>query len=106
MYDIYDIIFVCIQSTPISVSLPDLAVSLPPPFNVQEHEATKLFKQQCSRKAAGPDNDELTHVFMDLFSASLHQHTVPLCFKAATIIPVWKKTKVKAPNDYCPVALT
>ena len=43
---------------------------------------------------------------MDLFSASLHQHTVPLCFKAATIIPVPKKTKVKALNDYCPVALT
>ena len=43
---------------------------------------------------------------MDLFSASLHQHTVPLCFKAATIIHVPKKTKVKALNDHCPLALT
>ena len=43
---------------------------------------------------------------MDLFSASLHQHSVPLCFKATTIIPVPKKTKVKALNDHCPVALT
>ena len=43
---------------------------------------------------------------MDLFNASLHPHTVPLCFKIVTIIPVPKKTKVKALNDYCPVALT
>ena len=46
---------------------------------------------------------------MDLFNASLHQHTVPLCFKpikATTVIPVPKQTKVKALNDYCPVALT
>ena len=46
------------------------------------------------------------NVFMDLFSASLHQHAVPLCFKAGTIIPVRKKAKVKALNDNCPVAMT
>ena len=113
MCEIYDRIFVCTQSTPISVRLPDPAVPLPPPFNVQEHEVRKLFKQQSSRKAAGPDNvftstlkhciDKLAPVFMDLFSASLHQHTVSLCFKAAMIIHVPKKTKVKALNDYCPV---
>ena len=56
MYEIYDRIFVCTQSTPISVSLPDPAVPLSPPFNVQEHEVRNLFKQQSSRKAAGPDN--------------------------------------------------
>ena len=104
MYDIDDRIFFCTQSTPISVSLLDPAVSLSPPFNVQEHEVRKLFKQQSSRKAAGSDNmststlkhcdDKLASLFMELFSASLHQHTVPLCFKAATIIPVPKKTKV------------
>ena len=92
------------MSTPISVSLPDPAVPLFPPFNVQEHEVRKLFKTQSSRKAAGSDNmststlkhcdDKLASLFMELFSASLHQHTVPLCFKAATIIPVPKKTKV------------
>ena len=43
---------------------------------------------------------------MDLFSNPLHHYTVPLCFKAATTIPVRKKTKVKALNDYCPVVLT
>ena len=42
--------------TPISVSLHDSAVPLPPPFTIQEHELRKLFKQQSSRKAVGPDN--------------------------------------------------
>ena len=93
MYEIYDRIFVCTQSTPISVRLPDPAVPLPPPFNVQEHEVRKQFNQQSCRKAAGPDkvstytlkhcDEKLAPVFMDLFSASLHQHC-----------------------DYCPVALT
>ena len=76
----------------------------------------KLFKQQRCRKAAGPDNvstsalkhctNELAPVFTDLFNASLNLHTVPLCFKAETIIPVPKKPKVKALNDFRPVTLT
>ena len=57
----------------------------------------KLFKQQSNMKAAGPDNDstftlkqcvnELAPVFCDIFDASQSQ-IVPVCFKAATIIPV------------------
>ena len=83
MYEIYDRLFVCTQSTPISVRLPDPAVPLPPPFNVQEHEVRKQFNQQSSRKAPGPDNvststlkhcdDKLAPVFVDMFSASLHR---------------------------------
>ena len=92
--------------TPTSVSLPDPAVPLPPPFTVQEHEVRKLLKQQSSRKAAGPDNvststlkycaNELATVFTDLFNASLNLHIVPVCFKAASIIPVPKKPKATA----------
>ncbi|KAK2173784.1 hypothetical protein NP493_848g00006 [Ridgeia piscesae] len=77
--------------TPTSVSLPDPAVPLPPPFTVHEHEVRKLFKQQSSRKAAGPDNvsistlkycaNELATVFTYLFNASLNLHIVPVCFK-------------------------
>ena len=37
--------FDCQHLMPISVSLPDPAVPLPPPFTVQEHEVRKLFKQ-------------------------------------------------------------
>ena len=102
--------------TTTSVSLPDPAVPLPPPFTVQEHEVRKLLREQSSRKAAGPDNvststlkycaNELATVFTDLFNASLNLHTVPVCFKAASIIPVPKKPKATALNDFRPVALT
>ena len=106
----------CQNSTPILISPTDPGVPLPPPFTVQEHEVRKLFKQQSSRKAAGPDNvstsalkhcaNELTPAFTDLFNTSLHQHTVSVYFEAVTIITVLKKPKVKALNNFCPVALT
>ena len=76
----------------------------------------KLLKQQSSRKAAGSDNvststlkycaNELATVFTYLFNASLNLHIVPVCFKAASIIPVPKKSKATALNDFRPVALT
>ncbi len=69
-----------------------------------------------ARKAPGPDNIpgrvlrdcavELTDVFTDIFNISLNQAVVPTCFKAATIIPVPKKSSPSCFNDYCPVALT
>ena len=37
---------------------------------------------------------------------SLEQRVVPRCFKATTIVPIPKKTKVTCLNDYRPVALT
>ena len=65
-------------------------------FFFLEREVRKLFKQQSSRKAAGPDNvstlkysaNELAPVFIDLFNVSLNLHIVPVCFKAPNIIPV------------------
>ncbi|KAI3362499.1 hypothetical protein L3Q82_012792 [Scortum barcoo] len=41
-----------------------------------------------------------------IFNTSLSQAKVPTCFKAATIIPVPKKTHITSLNDYRPVALT
>ncbi|XP_059808685.1 uncharacterized protein LOC132382480 [Hypanus sabinus] len=68
------------------------------------------------RKAAGPDNipgrvlggcaDQLADVLSDIFNISLHSAVVPMCFKAATIIPILKKSSVSCLNDYHPVALT
>ena len=102
--------------TPTSVSLPDPAVPLPPPLTVQEHEVRKLLKQQSSRKAAGQDNvststlkycaNVLATVCTYLFNASLNLHIAPVCFKAASVIPVPKKPKATAMNDFRPVALT
>ena len=85
-----------------SVSLSDSAVPLPPPSTVQEHEVRKLLKQQSSRKAACPEvststlkhcANKLEPVFTDPFNASLRQHTVPVCFKAATIISCIEETQ-------------
>lgn len=69
-----------------------------------------------TRKATGPDNipgrvlkdcaEELKDVFTDIFNTSLKQAIVPSCFKAATIIPVPKKSAPSCFNDYRPVALT
>ncbi|KAI3358148.1 hypothetical protein L3Q82_003149 [Scortum barcoo] len=69
-----------------------------------------------TRKAAGPDNipgsvlkdcaEELKDVFTDIFNTSLRQAIVPSGFKAATIIPVPKKSSPSCFNDYRPVALT
>ncbi|XP_072911359.1 uncharacterized protein [Hemitrygon akajei] len=68
------------------------------------------------RKAAGPDNipgrvlrgcaDQLADVLTDIFSISLSSATIPTCFKAATIVPVPKKSSVSCLNDYRPIALT
>ena len=76
----------------------------------------KLFKQYSSRKTPAPDNvststlkhcaDELAPVFTDVFNASLNLHPLPFYLKAATIIPLPKKPKPKALNDFRPVALT
>ena len=90
-----------------------LCHSLLPSRTVQE--MSKLFKQQSIRKAAGPDNvssftlkncaNELDPVFTDLFNASLHQNTAPVCVKAATIIPLQNKPRKKALDDFRPVTL-
>ncbi|KAM8822285.1 uncharacterized protein ACB058_021512 [Synchiropus picturatus] len=68
------------------------------------------------RKASGPDDipgrvlkdcaGELTDVLTDIFNTSLSQAVVPTCLKAASIIPVPKKTSPTCHNDYRPVALT
>ncbi|KAI3364670.1 hypothetical protein L3Q82_011445 [Scortum barcoo] len=50
--------------------------------------------------------EELKDVFTDIFNTSLRQATVPSGFKAATIIPVPKKSSPSCFNDYRPVALT
>ena len=89
--------------TPTSVSLPDPAVPLPPPFTVQEHEVRKLLKHQSSRNAAGPDNvststlkycaNKLATVFTYLVTASLNMHIVPVCVKAASIIILYRRSR-------------
>ncbi|KAI3351053.1 hypothetical protein L3Q82_005595 [Scortum barcoo] len=79
-------------------------------------DVRRTLKRVKTRKAPGPDNipgrvlrecaDQLACVLTDIFNTSLSQAKVPTCFKAATIIPVPKKTHITSLNDYRPVALT
>ncbi len=71
---------------------------------------------QRRRGAQGPDDvtpvclksctDQLAPIFTKIFNRSLELCEVPSCFKCSTIIPVPKKPKIAALNDYRPVALT
>ncbi|XP_062903643.1 uncharacterized protein LOC134346246 [Mobula hypostoma] len=68
------------------------------------------------RKAAGPDNipsrvlrgcaDQLAEILTNIFNISLSSAIIPTCFKAATIVPMPKKSSASCLNDYRPVALT
>ncbi|KAK9536483.1 hypothetical protein VZT92_006258 [Zoarces viviparus] len=85
-------------------------------LSILERDVNRLFKKQNPRKAAGPDSvspstlkycaDQLSPVFTDIFNTSLETCQVPACFKASTIIPVPKKTRITGLNDYRPVTLT
>ena len=95
---------------------PDPASPLPPPFKIESYEVNKLFRNQNTNKAPGPDGvltttlrhcaDQLAPVFTDIFNESLCTQVVPSCFKVSTVIPVPKKSTVLSLNDYRPVALT
>ena len=68
---------------------PDPAVPLPPVLTGQDHEVRKLFEQQSSTKAAGPDNvststskhcaNELAPVFTDLWAPRLSFTAITDC---------------------------
>ncbi len=97
---------------------------LPPTFSrpsdnlleLHEHQVRGALKAVNLHKAAGPEGvlgkvlracaDQLTGVLTRIINTSLKQATVPLCLKAATIIPVPKKPTISSLNDYRPVALT
>ncbi|KAI4883577.1 hypothetical protein NFI96_009971 [Prochilodus magdalenae] len=44
--------------------------------------------------------------FTDIFNLSLARSTVPVCFKATTIIPIPQKSIITGMNHYRPIALT
>lgn len=83
---------------------------------IDELTVEKVFKGVNPNKAQGPDaisgrllklfHKELAPVFCNIFNISLHTHTVPQSWKAATICPVPKKANPSSLNDYRPIALT
>ncbi|KAK1796915.1 hypothetical protein P4O66_000995 [Electrophorus voltai] len=86
------------------------------PLIITESDVRRVFKRVNTRKAAGPDGicgrvvkactDQLAPVFTDIFNLSLTLGIVPSSFKRSTIVPVPKKPRPSALNDYHPVALT
>ncbi|KAK0146462.1 hypothetical protein N1851_014240 [Merluccius polli] len=86
----------------------------PAPLTLHDHQVRRALKSINPRKAAGPDGvlgnvlracaDQLAGVLTGIFNSSLCLAVVPSCLKAATIIPVPKKTAIKDLNDYRPVA--
>ena len=81
-----------------------------------EEDTAKVLKSVLPNKAPGPDQisprliktcaDELTPVLTHIFNRSLKECSVPELWKESTIIPVPKKVKPEALNDFRPVALT
>ena len=67
-------------------------------------------------KATGPDNIsahllkelnlELAPVLALIFQASLHQCRLPLDWKIANVVPIYKKGDHGSPSNYLPVSLT
>ena len=94
-------------------ALQELASVPPPPHEqplcLSADSVKRTLAAINTRKATGPDNipgralkdcaEELKDVFTDIFNTSLKQAIVPSCFKAATIIPVPKKTAPSCFND-------
>ncbi|XP_072234402.1 uncharacterized protein itprid1 [Leuresthes tenuis] len=64
----------------------------------------RLEKERAFRSG---DRDKFKEsMFTDIFNSSLETCHVPACFKASTIIPIPKKTRLTGLNDYRPVVLT
>ena len=80
------------------------------PLSILEGDVDRPLNKQNPSKAAGPDSvslstlkhytDQMPPVFTDILNTSLETGHVLACFKTSTIIPVLKKTKITAFNDY------
>ena len=89
-----------------------------PPIHIHTCTAGvgKLLLNLKTHKAAGPDNfllhflkevaHEIAPALSFIFQASLYQGTVPDIWKAALVVPVFKKGNKKDPGNYRPVSLT
>jgi len=84
----------------------------PPPtpaLQISEDDVHQVFQKQKRWKAPGQDgvtpaclktcDDQLAHIFSQIFNRSLELCEVPACFKCSTIIPIPKKHKMTGLND-------
>ncbi len=87
-----------------------------PDIHIGTQGVLKLLKNIKAHKATGPDGipgrflkeyaEELTTMMTTIFQASIHQGQVPSDWKAASIVPIFKKGDKHQASNYRPVSLT
>ena len=85
-------------------------------INITAEGVKKLLHQLNPHKATGPDNvscrllkeqaDEITPVIQLLYQASISQGNIPLDWKTAHVVPIFKKGDKSKAENYRPVSLT
>ena len=86
------------------------------PIHIEAQGICTLLSELDSHKACGPDGmptrllNELAYnvapVLALIFNASLHQGKLPLDWKSAMVVPVFKKGSCTNPSNYRPTFLT
>ena len=87
-----------------------------PDITVKEHEVLKLMKELDVRKAMGPDGvagwilkecaDQLVKPVYNIIRHTLDKGELPLEWKRANIVPIYKGGDKEDPLNYRPVSLT
>ena len=94
-----------------SNSFPDIS-----PLLIHDEGVANLLSSLDDHKASGPDEIPTTllkklatvisPVLTRIFQASLHQCLIPMDWKSANVVPVFKKGERSIPSNYRPVSLT
>lgn len=87
-----------------------------PYIHVTLNGVIKCVKRLNSKKACGPDKmpilalqetvNEIAPVLQSIFQQSLNESKIPLDWKKANIVPIFKKGDRTKPSNYRPVSLT
>ena len=86
------------------------------PLLINNEGVTALLLDLKDHKASGPDKIpttllkrfaiEISPVLAMIFQASLHQSVIPIDWKLARVVPIFKKGERHNPGNYRPVSLT
>ena len=87
-----------------------------PPIKITRNGLLKLLQGLKIHKATGPDEiscrllkevaEQICPVYMTFFQASINQGVIPIEWKTANVIPIFKKGDKQKAENYRPVSLT